>query len=1538
MTEEQIKKEESVTETPEMEKAPKGAKRSPWIAIVSLIVAIALIATAVMVLFAPPVGPTGPVLSVWTSPSQISVDKGMKVRIIGYAVFKNNSQDPGTNMSTNVADLIQTAAWEGTSLGTLTRGLTDNKEVSYLFESKTVGTSTIKWTFKYTDANNTPYTNTTRISVTVGPATLNYVEITPASAVLFKETTMNFTAQAFMTDGTMPSGVTYAWSLDNPSVGTISQDTGNQTMLTAANVSEYVRGNLTCTATLSGKSVTGIVDILVIHMPPPSSTISKFYDIFNVSMKDYWGQRNDTSWYSTEFPYREIWSGSPAGNVWMYGNCRMNITARNISNTNTLHIGGKPWYVPVFGNVKGGTIEIDWYADYLTQAQAIAEGYPENILGWFDGWFWKWWGTITMDKTAAKMVIGMTNADFDDFATWKLNDFPAFKSAFSKWLADEANRFGIYFCYEYPYNALYEAYDIEKVGDKIVFHIVNHLSWGMESLMGRWWSYTFLPYEYWPEDVHFKGTIGPMWSNFDLTMAMQYNFYAWNSTKEGRPSWIFEVVHADALYGSNAYYESQLNEYLNNPDDKTWGYWCRIVGNAKYGQLNAYDYTPWYWNLGPNDKIIIEWPKRPVIGYQHVGTNDYTHVITGNMTPRWIEPLPPEAPGVVNIDMKNRTITFTGPFDMYNWSKNTINARELHENWTRISNPPKLPHGVPWVEFVVNTDAEQKPIATIGGRQIVTKGIPWTWNGSGSWDVDGSIVSYTWNWGDGSPVTTGPIGTHTYNPTQSSYNYTITLTVTDNDGLSNTEKLRVNVVDNIPPIAKFSAPGIGYLGKPIIFNASQSEDIDNNITSYEWDFGDGNTATGMVVTHTYNEPMKVFNVTLTVTDDNPRGAKSTSITKKISILGSFGLPIAKMYVPRVVRVNQPIQLTGEMSYPVSGSTISNYAWNFGDSSTGSGMTVTHTWTAPGIYNVSLTVTDNHSNVSVPDIRSIVVVSASATGIGVSLAKHALKPNEMTTITVSVVDGAGNVVSSFNGQVDITANNSGYNGPSVLTLTSGTGTTTVSFSTAGAYNITVTNATLGISGYEFASVADRTVEFVIYDIMEYPLGNWWDRRKEYYSLMDEPYRNTTPVVEIYRPGQLTTEAQLTTTYRMRIIGEDIPEIRTANPTFIPRMNKAAGDMGKVSYHLEWQYMSYEDLADAIASGKIDAGQANAYDGWEIYLVGNLTLDRTAAAHIIGLPISEPNVQAWFAARQAEDYFKNKWMTWWTNESGYSKTGYVGRLDIRASDDGYQIDAGYWNSSFESLTENPDGTVTLNFWRIGYGEDILIMRQLYWGGESYGNVYPNGTPYGILPFECWLEDFEMDLNLTESAADVNITCAVAYGWRAWRSDTAPAGVAAWRWENIRSDYMAVTETMPKSEMAVYSDRELKYLSWDPGSAAFGKQISYDYTPNVWNMTLGEVLIIERPKPPKAVGYLPYPMLGNYSQLAKALEAGYYDSLRLIEKWGDATLHPIGCPPGTAIIDAATGDLKIAGPFEPIKIMTPGIPWLLYEPAPRIEIWVT
>lgn len=130
-------------------------------------------------------------------------------------------------------------------------------------------------------------------------------------------------------------------------------------------------------------------------------------------------------------------------------------------------------------------------------------------------------------------------------------------------------------------------------------------------------------------------------------------------------------------------------------------------------------------------------------------------------------------------------------------------------------------------------------------------------------------------------------------------------------------------------------------------------------------------------------------------------------------------------------------------------------------------------------------------------------------------------------------------------------------------------------------------------------------------------------------------------------------------------------------------------------------------------------------------------------------------------------------------------------------------------------------------------------------------------------------------------------------------------------------------------------LEYTCWDPGSIYFGEEVPYDYSPNSWEMIVGESLVIETPRC-IAVGYLPRPFAGDWSQVDPE-KAGYYDNLRMLEKFGYARLQVIGANPDDVVYDAETGDVKMVGPFYPIMVSYPGIPWLLYEPAPRIEIWI-
>jgi PKD repeat protein len=77
---------------------------------------------------------------------------------------------------------------------------------------------------------------------------------------------------------------------------------------------------------------------------------------------------------------------------------------------------------------------------------------------------------------------------------------------------------------------------------------------------------------------------------------------------------------------------------------------------------------------------------------------------------------------------------------------------------------------------------------------------------------------------------------------------------------------------NQPPVASATATPQGtYAPLPVVFDGSLSTD-DGFISSYAWDFGDGNRDSGVQVTHTYNVA-DVYDAVLTVTDD--RGATGT---------------------------------------------------------------------------------------------------------------------------------------------------------------------------------------------------------------------------------------------------------------------------------------------------------------------------------------------------------------------------------------------------------------------------------------------------------------------------------------------------------------------------------------------------------------------------------------------------------------------------------------------------------------------------------------
>ncbi|WP_349309732.1 PKD domain-containing protein [Microbacterium sp. MM2322] len=219
-----------------------------------------------------------------------------------------------------------------------------------------------------------------------------------------------------------------------------------------------------------------------------------------------------------------------------------------------------------------------------------------------------------------------------------------------------------------------------------------------------------------------------------------------------------------------------------------------------------------------------------------------------------------------------------------------------------------------------------------------------SFQGSASSDPDGTIVSYAWEFGDGA-TSTAVNPTHRY---ASSGDYTVKLTVTDDDGASNTAQVPVSVVANVSPTAQ---AGWSAVGLDAAFTSSGSTDSDGSIAAFAWNFGDGQTASTPSPSHRYAEAGS-YTVTLTVTDDD--GATATRSLDVVVAAPTNAAPTAA-FTPTVTGMS--VSVTGAASSDTDG-TIASYAWNFGDGGTATGATATHAYTEAGEYTITLTVTDD----------------------------------------------------------------------------------------------------------------------------------------------------------------------------------------------------------------------------------------------------------------------------------------------------------------------------------------------------------------------------------------------------------------------------------------------------------------------------------------------------------------------------------------------------------------------------------------------------
>ena len=181
------------------------------------------------------------------------------------------------------------------------------------------------------------------------------------------------------------------------------------------------------------------------------------------------------------------------------------------------------------------------------------------------------------------------------------------------------------------------------------------------------------------------------------------------------------------------------------------------------------------------------------------------------------------------------------------------------------------------------------------------------------------------------------------------------------------------ITSNQSPIASFIAtPMSGVAPLEVSFNASNSYDSDGTIINYAWNFKDGNTGNGKAINHTFSS-IGSYNIELTVTDDNGAIdliAKTITVTESSnqSPTASFTANPTSGVAPLVVSFNA-------LNSSDSDGTIISYQWDFKDGNTGNGLTINHTFSSTGSYNVGLIVIDN-KGASSSITKTITVTSGS----------------------------------------------------------------------------------------------------------------------------------------------------------------------------------------------------------------------------------------------------------------------------------------------------------------------------------------------------------------------------------------------------------------------------------------------------------------------------------------------------------------------------------------------------------------------------------
>jgi DNA/RNA endonuclease G (NUC1) len=221
---------------------------------------------------------------------------------------------------------------------------------------------------------------------------------------------------------------------------------------------------------------------------------------------------------------------------------------------------------------------------------------------------------------------------------------------------------------------------------------------------------------------------------------------------------------------------------------------------------------------------------------------------------------------VIAVMMRNEA-SVTGPWRDYETTVDEIEKLSGYDLLALLSDD---------IENAVESNSKP-PIATVNGPFSGNEGSAISMSASGSVDPNGTIVSYAWDFGDGN-TGAGPSVSHTYAQDRE---YTVTMTATDNDGLTDVVVTTASVA-NVPPVVS-TFPGAILLPGESYSATGTFTDPGADSWSAEVNYGEGPnfsplalSGKNFTLSHTYDQA-GTFTVTVRVTDDDAIGGRTAIV-------------------------------------------------------------------------------------------------------------------------------------------------------------------------------------------------------------------------------------------------------------------------------------------------------------------------------------------------------------------------------------------------------------------------------------------------------------------------------------------------------------------------------------------------------------------------------------------------------------------------------------------------------------------------------------